>query len=42
VRAPVKLPKTFTAKIVRSPQMGGWAYVVMPGVSVSRSERLEG
>jgi hypothetical protein len=27
----MKLDKTFTATIVRSPEKGGWAYVVMPG-----------
>jgi len=27
----VKLDKTFTATIVRSPEKGGWTYVVMPG-----------
>ena len=26
-----KLDKTFTAKLVRSPNKGGWIYVVMPG-----------
>jgi hypothetical protein len=26
----VKLHKTFSATIVRSPEKGGWAYVVMP------------
>ena len=27
----MKLDKTFTATIVRSPEKGGWTYVVMPG-----------
>ena len=27
----MKLDKAFTAKIVQSPEKGGWAYVVMPG-----------
>lgn len=27
----MRLDKTFTATIVRSPEEGGWAYVVMPG-----------
>lgn len=26
-----KLDKAFTAKLVRSPNAGGWIYVVMPG-----------
>jgi hypothetical protein len=26
-----KLDKTFTAKLVKSPNKGGWTYVVMPG-----------
>jgi hypothetical protein len=27
----MKLRKTFSATIVRSPEKGGWSYVVMPG-----------
>jgi len=26
-----KLDKTFTATLLKSPNMGGWTYVVMPG-----------